>query len=381
MLINQAKHLEQLPTSVLNDVERDYSQIQSLLKQANGITYNVQSMNQAYAQRYPVSISSATSDLQMIASAQQRWQDFASRLPAFADPRRRRGAKPAQHAGADELARLDASQSSVGVLQATQAGNQLVAVQTRQLADLTGLLAAQGRAQALEAPARRRPRARPRNSCAASSPMARAINPRPSKCSTTEADGGTAKMILRLGAAGLLGLALLAPPLPCTMTTSHNPSKCFPPSCQPIRSPPNSRAAGSLGPRPPAIPPVKRPGRKTAPGSFRPRTNPRSAEDGRQRRHRPIPQHFYHLYRFRLRAFGRRGQISLLDPDRDRHHPRGPLLGARRGRRRDCPAHQEDALYRLLCFPHRQFQQALRNHLQQLFEPWPESGRLRSVGQ
>ncbi len=61
MLINQAKQLEQLPTTVLNDVERDYSQIQNLLKQANGITYNVQSMNQAYSQRYPVSISSASS--------------------------------------------------------------------------------------------------------------------------------------------------------------------------------------------------------------------------------------------------------------------------------------------------------------------------------
>ena len=45
---------------------------------------------------------------------------------------------------------LASSQSSVGILQATQAGNQLVAVQTRQLADLTALLAAQGRAQALE---------------------------------------------------------------------------------------------------------------------------------------------------------------------------------------------------------------------------------------
>jgi len=37
MLINQAKQLEQLPTTVLNDVEQDYSQIQNLLKQANGV--------------------------------------------------------------------------------------------------------------------------------------------------------------------------------------------------------------------------------------------------------------------------------------------------------------------------------------------------------
>jgi len=42
------------------------------------------------------------------------------------------------------------SQSSVGILQATQAGNQLVGVQTRQPADLTALLAAQNRSQALE---------------------------------------------------------------------------------------------------------------------------------------------------------------------------------------------------------------------------------------
>jgi type IV secretion system protein TrbJ len=62
MLINQAKQLEQLPTTVLNDVARDYSQIQNLLRQANGIAYNVQSMNQAFSQRYPVSISTATSD-------------------------------------------------------------------------------------------------------------------------------------------------------------------------------------------------------------------------------------------------------------------------------------------------------------------------------
>ena len=48
MLINEAKHLEQLPTTVLNDVERDFSQIQNLLKQADHITYNVQSINTAY---------------------------------------------------------------------------------------------------------------------------------------------------------------------------------------------------------------------------------------------------------------------------------------------------------------------------------------------
>jgi P-type conjugative transfer protein TrbJ len=63
---------------VLNDVERDYSQIQNLLKQADGITYNVQSLNQAFSQCYPVSLSSTTSDRQMIEKARQRWQDSLS---------------------------------------------------------------------------------------------------------------------------------------------------------------------------------------------------------------------------------------------------------------------------------------------------------------
>jgi len=150
MLINEAKHLEQLPTSVLNDVERDYAQIQSLLKQANGITYNVQSINTAFTQRYPAAISTSASDQQLITAARQRWQDS---LAAF-EHALTLGAGAVQNlpnTQAQTASLVSASQSSVGMLQATQAGNQLAAVQTRQLADLTGLLAAQSRAQALEA--------------------------------------------------------------------------------------------------------------------------------------------------------------------------------------------------------------------------------------
>jgi P-type conjugative transfer protein TrbJ len=41
------------------------------------------------------------------------------------------------------------SQGATGVLQAAQAGNQLLALQAQQLADLTAVVAANGRAQAL----------------------------------------------------------------------------------------------------------------------------------------------------------------------------------------------------------------------------------------
>lgn len=46
---------------------------------------------------------------------------------------------------------VTASQSANGALQAAQAGNQLLALQSQQLADLTAVMAAQGRAQTLAA--------------------------------------------------------------------------------------------------------------------------------------------------------------------------------------------------------------------------------------
>jgi len=45
---------------------------------------------------------------------------------------------------------VSSSQSALGILQASQSGNQLIALQTRQLVDLTALIAAQSRAQSLE---------------------------------------------------------------------------------------------------------------------------------------------------------------------------------------------------------------------------------------
>ncbi len=45
---------------------------------------------------------------------------------------------------------MTASQGATGALQASQAGNQLIALETRQLADLTAMVAAQSRAAAIE---------------------------------------------------------------------------------------------------------------------------------------------------------------------------------------------------------------------------------------
>ena len=77
------------------------------------------------------------------------------------------------------------SQSAVGILQASQAGNQLIALQTRQLVDLTALIAAQSRAQSLEgARLTCQPGTGARSAQSVSHAVVEATSLRPCRCST-----------------------------------------------------------------------------------------------------------------------------------------------------------------------------------------------------
>src|SRR5262249_9065764 len=87
----------------------------------------------------------------LLATACQRCQgalaELTCRLPGCAEGASRCGGEPRRRTETDTL--VSSSQSAVGALQALQPGNQLVALQTRQLADLTAVVAAQSRAQSL----------------------------------------------------------------------------------------------------------------------------------------------------------------------------------------------------------------------------------------
>jgi type IV secretion system protein TrbJ len=147
MLLNQARHLTSLPTSLLNDIDRTFTQTQNLLKQVDRIAYDVQAIEQTFQKYQNFSVSQ--SDRQLIDGARDRWQNSVS---AFQHSMSIGAATvnnlPATQTQTDTL--VGASQSAVGVLQVSQAGNQLLAVQARQLADLTALVAAQSRAQSIE---------------------------------------------------------------------------------------------------------------------------------------------------------------------------------------------------------------------------------------
>jgi len=148
MLINQAKNLASLPYSTLAQLDQQISQTQQLLAQAQNIGYDVTTIDQAFTQVYPETYSSTTTSDQLEADAQSRWENARA---SYQDAMNVQAGVvqnlAATHAQVDAL--VSSSQGAEGALQASQAGNQLLAIQSGQLADITSLLAAQGRAAAL----------------------------------------------------------------------------------------------------------------------------------------------------------------------------------------------------------------------------------------
>jgi type IV secretion system protein TrbJ len=149
MLINQAKNLASLPFSSLLQLEQSIQRTQQLLGEAQRIAYDIQQIDRAFSTTYAPA-SSSLSDQALISNAQARWQNAMA------------GLQDAMRTQATVVGNLDtnrtqmaalvtASQGATGALQASQAGNQLLALQAQQLADLLAVVAAHGRAQNLEA--------------------------------------------------------------------------------------------------------------------------------------------------------------------------------------------------------------------------------------
>ncbi|CDX22695.1 putative conjugal transfer protein trbJ [Mesorhizobium sp. ORS 3324] len=147
MLINQARNLASLPFSSLQQLQQSVQRTQQLLNQAQNIAFDVQQVDKIFQQQYG-GVSLSTSDQQLVADARSRWRNTVG------------GLQDAMRVQAGVVGNIDtnrvqmsslvgASQSATGALQATQAGNQLLALQAQQLADLTAVVAANGRAQAL----------------------------------------------------------------------------------------------------------------------------------------------------------------------------------------------------------------------------------------
>jgi P-type conjugative transfer protein TrbJ len=147
MLINQARNLASLPYSSLQQLQQNVSRTQQLLGQAQNIAFEVGQIDQAFQQQYG-NVSLSATDAQLVADARSRWENTVGGLQDAM--RVQAGAVGNIDTNRAEMAALvGQSQGATGALQATQAGNQLLALQSQQLSDLIAVISANGRADAL----------------------------------------------------------------------------------------------------------------------------------------------------------------------------------------------------------------------------------------
>lgn len=148
-LVNEARNLSSLPVSTLQELQGQVDRTRGLLGEAQRVAFDVGDIQKAFDARYKGAALTGP-QAAMVANAEARWNDSVG---AFQDAMQVQAGVVTNMGGARQTigTLVTASQSATGALQAAQAGNQLLALQSQQLGDLAAAIAAQGRAEMLEA--------------------------------------------------------------------------------------------------------------------------------------------------------------------------------------------------------------------------------------
>ncbi|MBS7661633.1 P-type conjugative transfer protein TrbJ [Pseudomonas lalucatii] len=149
MLLNQARHLAKLDYNAVNRLRVTLASTERLLAEARGLAFEVQRLDREFARLYPAEYASGISGQRLAQEARERWRNGLDGLHTAL----RVQAQVSQNLAQDEsvLAELvQQSQAAGGALQATQATNQLLALQAKQSIQAQQLQITQNRAIALE---------------------------------------------------------------------------------------------------------------------------------------------------------------------------------------------------------------------------------------
>ena len=149
MLINQARNLASLPSSVVGQLRANLATTQRLIAQAKGLAYDVTNLDREFQRLYPEQYAATVSGNQMYRDAQERWKNTLNGLQTTMQMQ----AQASQNLSDDESVLADLvgkSQSAEGALQAMQAMNQLLALQAKQSIQAQRLTITQDRAASLE---------------------------------------------------------------------------------------------------------------------------------------------------------------------------------------------------------------------------------------
>lgn len=149
LLINSAKNVTGLPASVAGQLKAHIDEINRLMAQANGLTFQVEKTVSQFETAYPRQYTAAVSSNRMAQdAAARRTNSYAALKQALLA--QSKIVEAIERDGATLQSLMTASSGAVGALQAQQSGNELAGLQVKQALQLQALLAAQARADALK---------------------------------------------------------------------------------------------------------------------------------------------------------------------------------------------------------------------------------------
>jgi P-type conjugative transfer protein TrbJ len=148
VLLRMDQNLHQLGSTIAPDLQRTLNDIQTQLRAGEGIALRLAATQNAYEQLFPQRASSALTSADVLANAQNRWDE------AYAAHKRAALLQGQIADSVDGDARLLGeamahSKTAAGALEAAQAGNELTGLSLKQSLALQSLLAAQQRAETL----------------------------------------------------------------------------------------------------------------------------------------------------------------------------------------------------------------------------------------
>lgn len=150
MLENMAKDLTALPGSIAAQLKAKLAAVDALIGAAQGLAYQVSAIKAQYDALFPKDYGTAPpATATMLANALVQWEQSRDGYRHALEIQ----AEIVGNVRTDSVeleSLIDDSQSSVGNLQALQAGNQIGALAAQQLLQIESLLAANYRAEALE---------------------------------------------------------------------------------------------------------------------------------------------------------------------------------------------------------------------------------------
>lgn len=148
-LANEGRNLANLATSPLAQLQADLNQTRALFAQAQGLATQVSRLDQQFRLQYPNGYPGGATSARTLADARTQWSNSLEGLrTTLAVQAQVNDAITADQGTLSQV--VGSSQGATGILQATQATNQLLALIAKQTMQDQQLRIAEGRSTALE---------------------------------------------------------------------------------------------------------------------------------------------------------------------------------------------------------------------------------------